>query len=652
LKILNRLPPGRALLLLAATLALLVVIYLPTLLTQINGGADPYMDDAGEVQVALNVWGTIHHTGYPVYTILGNIATVGLRSVGVSAATAPVLYTMAWGLVALAAFYLLVWRLTGRAEIAAAATLLLGLARSVWIHNVIAEVYSMSFAFEAILLAIALWGPVTAGNVRRRTWLLALAGGFGVAHHRMVIFMAPGLLLAVWPCLRADFVANKRHTLATLGGALLIGLVGFVPYVYLPARALAHADWVYGDPSTLPGFWHEFTGAEAAFLMHLPVDGRAWLNDFGDTFRILATELTPVFAVAGGLALVWAMIRSRFRREARIAFVCTLGYFAFLFALHRVVMPEAVAMPIVMVLVLALALALDAVIPVIATAVLSLLLGLKPVLKWATTMRLAWRYVLAAGFGILATVILTTAQGSFIYHLTHNDTGLAMIDLAKHVPRENGKAVLMLPWGPRYDAVAFSKFVTKVNADLRIVTHKADFGALASEGDILFTSKDTFYQFPLSWWDSQIGRAYLSSAADGLVAIRRAPVMQPATASDAEIGHGIVRRSVSLCIAEKTIHLTINWGVEQTPDADLSVFVHLLAGDAVVAQADSSAPVYGWYATSRWSAGEVINDNYVLPRLPESTDVSIGMYEQPSPGQFKNYGILKVPLAGPPGCGQ
>jgi hypothetical protein len=70
----------------------------------------------------------------------------------------------------------------------------------------------------------------------------------------------------------------------------------------------------------------------------------------------------------------------------------------------------------------------------------------------------------------------------------------------------------------------------------------------------------------------------------------------------------------------------------------------------MIAQADSSAPVYGWYPTSRWSAGEVIYDNYVLPRLPQATDVSLGMYEQPTPGKFQNYGTLKYPLASALSC--
>ncbi|MCC7452444.1 MAG: DUF2723 domain-containing protein [Anaerolineae bacterium] len=624
---------ARSILLLILTLALLILIYLPTLLTQINGGDDPYMDDVGEIQVALNVWGTIHHTGYPLYTILGNLAVTGLKALGVNAATAPTLYAMAWGLIALSTFYLLVLRLTKHVAIAAVTTLLLGLTRSVWMHNVVSEVYGMSFAFQVILLAIALWSPVNAANVRRRVWLLALVGGLGVAHHRMVIFVAPGLILAVWPGLRVE----GRRAFVTLGAALLIGLIGFIPYVYLPARALAHADWVYNDPSTPEGFWHEFTGAEAAFLMHLPVDGQAWVNDVVDTFRIIGTEMTPLFAALGGLALVWALFarQPRFRREMWIAFVSILGYFAFLFALHRVVMPEAVAMPIVIVLTLALAFALDE--------------GYCRLM----TRRVLWRYALVGGFALVAVIALVAMQFSFIDHLTHNNTGVDMMALASRTPRDNGKAILMMPWGPRYDAIAFSKFVTKANADLRIVTHKADFGALAAQGNTLYTSKDTFYRFPLAWWDEQIGKAYLSSAADELVAIKREPRIEPAAESDQVMAHGVTRKQFSICkvIRGKNdtggfygdIYLTIWWRANSKSDADLSVFVHLIDSyDVVVIQADSSAPVYGWYPTTRWSEGEVVRDDYRLPLFSDTKGVTFGMYEQPTPGQFVNYGTQTV----------
>ena len=65
------------------------------------------------------------------------------------------------------------------------------------------------------------------------------------------------------------------------------------------------------------------------------------------------------------------------------------------------------------------------------------------------------------------------------------DINSKMIDLAKHVPREGGSAVMTLPWGPRYDAVAFSKYVSGENADLALVDHKANFGVLAAQGHTL-----------------------------------------------------------------------------------------------------------------------------------------------------------------------
>jgi hypothetical protein len=627
----------RATLILVTVLVLLVIIYLPTLLTQITGDGDSYLNDVGEFQVALNIWGTVHATGYPLFLMIGNVIVAALRALGVPAVTAPSLYAMLWGLIALGIFYALVLRLTARIEIAAVTTLLLGLTRSVWVHNVIAEEYAMNSAIELTLLAIALWPPgVTAQNVRKRVWWLALVGGIGVAHHRTVILMAPGLLWAVWPALHSQ----GRRMWATLGAALLIGLVGFLPYLYLPARAWAHGDWVYGDPGTLSGFWDQFTGKEASHLTHLPIDGQAWLNDIGDTFRILIAELTPVPALACAIGLVAATMLSRFRREARIVLWCIPGYLAFLFALHEVVKPQAVAMTVVIFLVLELAFALDTIRIVTRRFSPSLLAERGP---GGEVSRIA-----VAGLFLAALPALT--HFDYVYRLTHRDTGLNMIALASRTPRDGGKAVFMLPWGPRFHAVAFSKYVTKENADLPIVSHNTDFGVLVAQGSVIYTSKDTFYRFPLSWWDSRIGRAYLSSAADGLVAIRPAPLTEKPAGTAIDVAHGVVLHHVGLCLSDTAVHLTIGWGARQLPDADLSVFVHLLGGETMIAQADSSAPVYGWYPTSRWSAGEVVYDNYLLPRLPEATAVSFGMYEQPTPGQFVNYGTQNLSLQGVPAC--
>ncbi|HLY26779.1 MAG TPA: hypothetical protein VKQ72_10600, partial [Aggregatilineales bacterium] len=459
--------------------------------------------------------------------------------------------------------------------------------------------------------------------------------------------------------------AQGRRVWITLGVAALIGLIGFLPYVYLPARALAHADWVYGDPSTLPGFLEQFTGKEASFLIHLPPDLSGWANDFVDSLRLLLLEWTPLLVVAGAASLAWAAVRSRFRREARIAALSIVGYFAFLFAFHNVVIPEADLLPIVMMFAFGIALALDS-IPLTPSPSPS---------NWARGEKIPLVPRPPAGEGfrvressaphpqggrdlgwgvstILAVIIIVTLVGAnreSVYALTHDDSGLQVIARAKEVPRD-GASVLMLPWGPHYTAVAYSKLVSQENADLPLVTHSADFRTLVAQGNAIYTERDTFYRFGLNWWDAQIGRAYLSSVGDSLVVIRQSPLTQDSAGAQ-PVGHGVVLHNASLCATDTQYRLNIAWGADSTPDAALSVFVKLLAGDAVLQpQGDSSAPVYGQYPTTRWTPGEVVYDTYEMPRLPGATALTFGMYTQEPSGKFDNFGVTRIPLTGVFSC--
>jgi hypothetical protein len=77
-----------------------------------------------------------------------------------------------------------------------------------------------------------------------------------VAHHRAAITLIPALLYAVWP----DFLAQRRRLPRMLLISLGLGLMGLLPYLYLPLRA--GADWVYGTPGTWAGFWEQFLAAE------------------------------------------------------------------------------------------------------------------------------------------------------------------------------------------------------------------------------------------------------------------------------------------------------------------------------------------------------------------------------------------------------
>ncbi len=414
----------------------------------------------------------------------------------------------------------------------------------------------------------------------------------------------------------------------------------------LPSGArLAHAAWVYGDPGTLPGFWREFTAQEASYLFALPPTFGAWLSSVGQTIALFIDQLTPIGAL---FVVVLAGYGLAHRREARIALLMALPIGLFVLIWPHAVVTQAVLQPIIVYLIFAAALGSAQLLETTAeTKRLS-----KPFPTW-----------IRPALGVLAAgMVIGLIVWSFGYlrDLIGADAGVQEIALAERVPRDKGQTIFMLPWGMRYSAVAFSRYVTTQNADLTIVDHKANFAALVSAGRSLYTDRDTFYLFPAAWWAQQLGAVYLSSPADGVVRIASTPQPILVTASNNDpptpIVDGIVRLDAELTCSANRITLQVVWAAQTQPTHDFSVFVHLIGSSSadpgpVLASADESAPVYGWYPTSHWQAGLQVEDTYALTRLPDAKAVQFGFYAQPTPGQFVNYGTMTLPLADAPTCG-
>ncbi len=598
---------------LLGVLILLFLIYLPTLQTQVNGSPDPYAEDVAEIQTALNLGGTLHATGYPLYAMIGAAFVAVVRSIGIHPALAASLYSTLWCFVALSIFYTLIVKLTGRTGVASVITLLLGLTRGVWAYSVVAKPYTMTLAFCALLLLIALWPGVES---RRRVWLLALVGGFAVAHHRMIGFMAPGLLLAAIPPLFRD----QRRIIPTFSLAVPLVLIGFLPYLYLPIRASAGGLYVYGNPSTLQGFWDEFTAKEANHLFKFPATPADWWNDARDTVDILLSQLTPAGTLASIAALIILVPR---RRLARTAALCGIGFLIFLLILHRVVMPTAVMTPAVMILMFLIALGLN-----------DMLTAYKEVKVWD---------VLLPTLSIVSAILLIVFNLGFIRAITRDESGLKMIALAKTIPRDG---VFMYPWSTRFNAIAFSKYVTGENADLEIIDHRGDFKKISAEKPI-YTYYENFYRYPLGWWDGQIGRVYLSSPVDQIVSIRTAPMLQLFEPYKAVANGQIGVYGYSLRCDADTAYIEVIWAALRSPTRDLSVFVHLLEKEDAppLRTGDVSAPVYSQYPTTRWTPGEQVIDHYQVPLRKEATLIKVGMYDQTEPGKFVNYPAFTLKLA-------
>jgi hypothetical protein len=221
---------------------------------------------------------------------------------------------------------------------------------------------------------------------------------------------------------------------------------------------------------------------------------------------------------------------------------------------------------------------------------------------------------------------------------------------------EDRYTTLVVPWGHDYWALAYAQAYRGQLSGLNLVDHNVDLRAIAKEGRLL-TLRGTFQVFPLSWWEERLGPLYLASAAPDIVEMGMVP---PVNAGDIlpdvglDLENGIVIRSATLTRkdASEQLLVTIYWEAGRSVEDNYSVAVHLVARDPprgaedVLAQSDAVHPVMGWYPTSRWEAGEVVRDDYLL-RVPSGSSpvaVRIGMYRVDQNGDFVNTPWLSLPV--------
>jgi hypothetical protein len=147
--------------------------------------------DWGEYQYsAYRLW-VPHQTGYPLYILLGKLWT--LLPVG-DVAYRVNLMSACWGVATVVLTYLCVKRLTERRSAAAVGALSLAFSVSFWAQASTASVRTLHAAFAALITLFVI------GIAQRRVSIeaLALVVGLSLTHHRLSIFLLPGIIVALW----------------------------------------------------------------------------------------------------------------------------------------------------------------------------------------------------------------------------------------------------------------------------------------------------------------------------------------------------------------------------------------------------------------------------------------------------------------------
>jgi hypothetical protein len=203
--------------------------------------------DSGELAAGCYLLNILHPTGYPLYTMLGRLASlvpIGMVVNRVSVLSA-LLASCGVGL-----FLLFGLRLGVSRTVAGAGALLLGFSFPVWAVAVDAEVYSLT-----LVLVLLLWLAAESAGRGGPLLILAYLAGLALTNHMSAASTVLGVALAV-------FLVYRRELTRRIPVLVLVFLVGISPYVFLVIRARAGPLFAWGDPYNLERLYWHVTGRQ------------------------------------------------------------------------------------------------------------------------------------------------------------------------------------------------------------------------------------------------------------------------------------------------------------------------------------------------------------------------------------------------------
>ena len=613
--------------------------YLPTAMPDISASPNSYFTDVGNVQNALSLWGTLHSSGYPVFSFVGAVFVTVLQGIGVAAAAAASLFSTVWAIGTLVVLYLFIATWLNDRAVAVAVTALFGLGWAYWLFASYAEVYSFTY----FVVAVALYAALRADQTRQVRWLyvLAVCGGLSVSHHRVIALAAPALLLIAGPAFWREF---RHRPLFVLKWAILALLTGVVPYLYLWLRAQQPGAWIWGNPTTLDGLWQLISGGTYLRLIVWPTTLAGWRDILQKVVGIeLGMQTWPIALLSIG-SLSWMLWRRQYRYGLAILLGALVPFFT------------AVADQTFY----GLGYSPEDIPALLQLTILFTLLGVAFLLN--DLRRPSLRRV-GLVFTAAVSLFLVVQNQTQVSAMTHDTTGRQIIVDAQQFLADGQfttPPAFFSPWGGEFWALSYGRRVTGDLKNFDLLPNRANLKAALSRYRRIYLFEHTFYQWDLNWWSKQLGsRVYLSAAGPRVVAIATRPVLsvQDLPRHNARpIAMG--KSSITLLdwrmksLGDCKWQVTLYWQATARPDQDYSVFVHasdqssIDAPNAIVAQADSSAPVYGWYPTSRWSPGEIVRDDHVITFPPGRLGLiaAVGLYTQDASGSFRNFGQQIIPL--------
>ena len=182
------------------------------------------LEDDGMFIMAAYFNGIAHSPGYPLFTLLGHLATqipIGSVAFRVHALSG------FFGAVSCIVLYYIAMVLFNNRTLAIATALCLGVSKTYWSQAIIADVYTLNILIYLVLLLGAIHYVRNREITSRKfLYLMFFIYGLGLSNHwPLLVLSTPSLLAVLWPRIREVF--------RNIPIAILFLILGLSPYVWM-----------------------------------------------------------------------------------------------------------------------------------------------------------------------------------------------------------------------------------------------------------------------------------------------------------------------------------------------------------------------------------------------------------------------------------
>jgi hypothetical protein len=271
--------------------------------------------DSGELATVATKLGVAHPTGYPLFTLIGNVFTrlplgdevyrLNLMCAVLSSLAIMVFFNLILSLTSNLFLEVREKKITEDVflNVALAASLVLAFSRTFWDTANAIEVYSL----HTLLLVLCIFLILKAsGEIDQYSdhnsetyWLLfAFVLGLSFTNHLSTIFLSIGCLYLYFSVNKFSPVSFKRILLMSIPF-----VIGFSVYAYLFVRADNNViSW--GNPHNFENFWRHFTGKQFSVWMFTSFENaEKQLSYFTKNFPMEYALVPLLFAIPGLLLL-------------------------------------------------------------------------------------------------------------------------------------------------------------------------------------------------------------------------------------------------------------------------------------------------------------------------------------------------------------